>query len=142
MISISVHGQKDKKPKCYLNSKEFELEKIYLNPNGISTIRVEKESENGEVYIITKEKDISLITLTDLVKKYTHIKRIDQSTLFKIDGKYIYDIDGIEIDQSYFIYVDVIDLAQAEYLKDKHKRLKIIEIDLESKKREPKISIR
>jgi len=142
LISISVYGQKENKTKYYLNSKEFNLEKTYLNPNSISTLRVEKESENGEVYIFTKEKEISLITLSNLVKEYTQLKKIDQSTLFKIDGKYIYDIDGIEIDQSYFIYVDVIELSNAEYLKNKYKKLKLVEIDLESEKREPQISIR
>jgi len=142
LISISVYGQKENKTKYYLNSKEFNLEKTYLNPNSISTLRVEKESENGEVYIFTKEKEISLITLSNLVKEYTQLKKIDQSTLFKIDGKYIYDIDGIEIDQSYFIYVDVIELSNAEYLKNKYKKLKLVEIELESEKREPQIRIR
>lgn len=142
MIAISVHGQKDKKPSYYLNSKEFDFEKTYLNPNSINRIRVEKESENGEVYIITKEKNISLMTLSELVKEYTQIKKIDQSTLFKIDGKYIYDINGIEIDQSYFIYVDVIELSNVEYLKNKYKKLKLVEIELESEKREPQIRIR
>jgi len=42
-----VYGQKENKTKYYLNSKEFNLEKTYLNPNSISTLRVEKESENG-----------------------------------------------------------------------------------------------
>ena len=142
LISISVYGQKENKTKYYLNSKAFDFEKIHLNPNSISTIRVEKESGNGEIYIITKEKEISLISLSDLVKEYTQLKKIDQSTLFKIDGKYIYDIDGIEIDQSYFIYVDVIELSKVEYLKNKYKKLKLIEIDLECEKREPQILIR
>ncbi len=137
-----MYGQKENKTKYYLNSKEFDLEKVYFNPNSISKVRVEKGSGIGKVYIISKEKDISFISLTELVKEYTNIKRIDQSTFFKIDGKYIYDIDGIEFDKSYFIYVDVIELSKVEYLKNKYKKLKLIEIDLESEKREPQIRIR
>jgi len=142
LMYISAFGQESKAPKYFLNSKEFNLEKIYLNPVRIDSIRVEKETEDGEVYIFTKEKQISFMPLNDLVKEYTNIKKLDKSTLFKINDKFIYDIDGIEFDKSYFFYVDVIYLSKAQYLNKKNRRLKIVEIDLETKQRKPEIRIR
>ena len=142
LMCISALGQESKAPKYFLNSKEFNLEKIYLNPMSIDSIRVEKETANGEVYIFTKEKHISLMPLKDLVEEYTNIKKLDKSTLFKINDKYIYDIDGIEFDNSYFFYVDVIYFSKTQYLNEKYKRLKIVEIDLETEKRKPEIRIR
>ena len=141
-MHISVHGQESKPPKYFLNSKEFSLEKVYLNPTSIDSIRVEKESKNGEVYIFTKHKRLSLIPLKNLIKEYTDIKRIGKSTLFKINDKYIYDIEGIEFDESYFIYVEVVDVSKAQYLNNNYKGLTIVEIDLETEKRKPEIRIR
>jgi hypothetical protein len=84
----------------------------------------------------------TFMTLDDILKKYTKISVLNDSLLIRINGKIIDDISDIKIDTSYFVYTDVVDLSQVEYLSNKFKGMKIVNIDLERKKREPVIIIR
>ena len=140
--SISTYGQKLRAPKYFLNSKEFVHEKVYINPMSIDSIIVNKESKNGEIYFYTKSNNLTFLPLEDVLKEFTYIESLDNSILFRINDDYLNDIEGILIDNSYFIYVDVMDVSNAQYLSDDYRDLRIVEIDLEKEERKPIIFIR
>ena len=142
LIGFSSLAQQKQDPDIYLNSVKIDLNKVYLNENSIDSLRVEKKTVNGAVYILTKDRKFTSITLTDVVKKYTDIKKIDHSILFRIKGKVIEDTTGVKIDDSYFVYVKVKDLSGVKYLKDSFREMKIASIDLEKAERKPEIRIR
>lgn len=129
-------------PDYYLNNSKIDLSKTFVNVKSIDSIVVEKETENGEIYLFSKDQDIVLITLVDLLKQHSDLDEMDDSLLFKIDGKYITDIDGLSIDESYFIYVNIIELTDMQYLSERHRALKIVEIELEEEERIPEIRVR
>ena len=108
----------------------------------IDSIRVDKKSKNAKVYFFTKKGRISLMTLEDLLNDYTDLRDDDGSILYCINDEFVGDINGIKIDKSYFVYVDVFSLSGMQYLSDNFKGLKIVEIDLEKEKRKPEIRIR
>jgi hypothetical protein len=80
--------------------------------------------------------------LADVLKDFANIESLDNSLLIRINGDYLHDIEGILIDKSYFIYADVMDVSNAQYLSDDYRGLRIVEIDLEMEERKPEISIR
>lgn len=142
LLVYSGFSQQKQAPDFYLNSVKIDYNKIYLNENNIDSIRVEKKTTNGAVYLLTKSQKFTFITLTEIVKKYTDIKQIDHSILFRIKGKVIKDTTGVKIDDSYFVYVEVTDLSGVQYLKDSLREMKIVNIDLEKSERKPQIMLR
>lgn len=142
LIAFSGIAQQKQDPEIYLNLVKIDLNKVYLNENSIDSIRVEKKTANGSVYILTKDRKFASITLADIVKKYTDIKQIDSSILFRIKGKVIEDTTGVKIDDSYSVYVEVKDLSEVKYLKDSFREMKIVSIDLEKSERKPSIMLR
>ncbi len=141
-LGFAGFAQQKQAPDFYLNSVKIDINKVYLNEKSIDSIRVEKKTENGAVYILTKDRKFTSITLTDIVKKYTNIKRIDPSILFRIKGEVIEDTTGVKIDDSYFVYVEVKDLSGVKYLKDSFREMKLVSIDLEKSERKPQIMLR
>ena len=141
LLAFSGLAQQKQDPDIYLNSVNIDLNKVYLNENSIDSIKVEKKTANGAVYILTKDRKFTSITLTDIIKKYTDIMRIDPSILFRIKGKVIEDTTGVKIDDSYFVYVEVKDLSGVKYLKDSFREMKIVTIDLEKSERKPSIML-
>ena len=142
LIGFAGFSQQKQAPDFYLNSVKIDFNKVYLNENSIDSIRVEKKTVNGAIHIFTKDRKFTSITLTGIVKKYTDIKRIDHSILFRIKGKVIEDTTGVKIDDSYFVYVEVNDLSGVRYLNNKFRDMKIVSIDLEKAERKPQIMIR
>jgi hypothetical protein len=142
LLVYSGFSQQKQAPDFYLNSVKIDYNKVYLNENNIDSIRVEKKTTNGAVYILTKSQKFTFITLTEIVKKYTDIKQFDHSILFRIKGKVIKDTTGVKIDDSYFVYVEVTDLSGVQYLKDSFREMKIVNIDLEKSERKPQIMLR
>jgi len=139
---VPVFAQQNGESKYFLNAKEIDFDKTFINPENIDSIYVDKEVENGALHIFTKSKRFKFVTLKNILEKHTDINTSAHSVLFRINGEYIYDTKGIRIDKSFFIYVKVADVSQALYLSDKFNKLKIVEIDLEREERKPKFMIR
>ncbi len=135
-------GQEIKKPIFFLNSKQFDIEKNYINPQNIDSITVNKETVEGEIHLYTNPQKLSLVPLESILKEKAGINKVDNNLLVQIDGKYLDDIKGVTIDNTYFIYVNVKVVSDVKYIADKYKALKIVEIELESSERKPKIQIR
>lgn len=137
-----ANAQNPVQPKYTLNGQEISFEKTFINPSSIDSISIVKTASQATIQLFSKHANISFLTLQDVVKTYTDFSRIDSSMLFCIKNKLIDDISEISIDSSYFIYVNISHLSNSQYLENKYKNLKIIEIDLEKEKREPVIHIR
>jgi hypothetical protein len=101
--SIISFSQLNNEPIYYLNLEIIDLQKVFLNPLRIDSIKVTKNSMNGEVWFFTKNKNFSWYSLVDIIKNYTNLKDNDKSLLFKINGKLIQDTTSIKIDDTYFI---------------------------------------
>ena len=100
-----VYGQKNDEPFYYLNSKQIDLKKVYLNPMRLDSINIQRQTQFGEVLMFTKNSEFSFYRLTDILKKYANISGFNDSILFKINGKLIEDTTSIIIDDTYFVYV-------------------------------------
>ena len=142
IIGFSAYCQIKEEPTYYLNSTEINFNKVYIKPTSLDSIYISKQTTNGEIYLFTKNEEISFLTLDDIVKKYTDLTTLNNSVLIKINGDVINDVSAIKIDESFFIYVFVTHVSDAKYLSDKFHKLKIVSIDLESEKRKPQIMIR
>ncbi|MBV5314959.1 MAG: hypothetical protein JZU47_16775 [Prolixibacteraceae bacterium] len=142
LLVYTGFSQQKQAPDAYLNSVKIDLNKVFLNPKSIDSIKIEKKTPQGTIYILTKNRKFATLTLRNIVNKHTDIKYIDNSILFRIEGKLIEDTTEIKIDDSYFIYVDVASLSGVKYLDDKFRDLKIINIDLDETERKPQIMLR
>lgn len=142
MISFSTYGQRKEEPTYYLDSKEINFKRVYIKATSLDSIYVNKQTVNGEIYLFTKNEEISFFSLKDILKKYTDLTSLNDSILIRINGDVINDISGIKIDKSYFIYVEVSDVSDTNYLSDIFKSLKIVSIDLEQDERKPEIWLR
>ena len=135
-------AQKSEAPDYYLNNKKVSYNELhYLNYDKIDSIRIDKSSKNGAVYLYAKEKT-KFLTLDNIVKKHTDLKEIDSTLLFQINNDIVYDISNIKIDTSYFIYVEVKYVSEVDYIDEKLKKMKIVIIDLEKEERKPEIMLR
>jgi hypothetical protein len=139
---VSVFAQQNGESKYFLNEKEIDFEKTFINHKNIDSIYVDKEVKNGALHIFTKSKQFEFVTLKNILKNHTDINTPAHSVLFRINEEYIFDTKGVRIDKSFFIYVKVTDVSQVLYLSDKFSELKIVEIDLEREERKPKFMIR
>jgi len=139
---LSSEGQRTNDPTYYVNKKEVNYNFFrYLKPENIDSMHVEKSTESRALYIYTKE-NVKMLSLNEIVVKYTNLKKIDNTILFQINGDIVNDTLDIRIDASWYIYVEVKDLANASYLDNTLNQLKIVSIDLEKEERKPQIWIR
>lgn len=111
----------------------MDIEKVFINPSRIDSIHVDKQTKNGAIYIYTKN-NFSYLTLNEVMTKYTKLESLNDSLLFRIDGRIITDISDIKIDDTFFIYVDLKFLSDVKYISDKFKNLTIVNIDLKKER--------
>jgi len=142
IFGLNCYGQKISEPLYYLNSKQIDLKKVYLNPMRLDSIDIQKKTQNGEVYMFTKNRQFSFCRLTDVLKNYTNLNGFNDSIIFKINGNLINDTTSIIIDDTYFVYVTVDKLFSVKYISKQFCNLMIVNVDLETKKRDPVINIR
>ena len=141
-LAIPAYNQTPKPPIYFLDSIEIDFDKVYLMPESIESMFVKKESIPYEIYIYSKNPPIDFLTLQDLIVKYTEFDSISSSMLFFINGKMISDIDGIVIDKNFFIYLDINNTQDVNYIRQKLRTIRIISIHLEREPRKPVIRIR
>jgi hypothetical protein len=141
-VFFSGTAQPGEDPVLYLNKKEVSFESIrYLNPANIDSVHVDKSTKNGSIHVFTKEK-VKFLTPEEIVKRYTNLNEPVGSLLFQINNDIVYDISGIKIDASYFIYVEVKNVSEVKYIDEKFRGMKIVVIGLEKEERKPDIRIR
>lgn len=140
LFSLSVFSQKKKAAEFYINSQKIDLNKTYINPRNVDSIS--KDTEIGAIYIYTKENKKSFSPLVEVLKKNSNYKHIRPSMIFRINNKTIYDIENITIDPTFYVYIEIDQAGQLDYLSKKHKDLLIVNISLEEEARKPEIRIR
>ena len=67
--------------------------------------------------------------------QHTNINEFSNDLISRIGDEYLLDIEDVQTDASYFVYVKLTDVSNIQYLSGKLKGLKIIDIDLEEKKK-------
>lgn len=139
---LSVSGQKRPDPTYYLNSAIFDINKVYLNPIRIDSISVNKDTPGGKLFVFTKQRSFTYLTLNDILQKYTKLDINSNSILFKINGNVINDVSDIKIDDTYFIYVKTDSLSKVKYVGKKFRTLILVSIDLDKAERKPEIYLR
>ena len=135
LVSLTVYSQNNQSPGYYLNGSEINFSKVFINPLRIDSLSVDKQTKNGAIYIFTKNKVFTSLSLEEVLKKYTNLTEPNDSLLFRIDGKIIDDISDIKIDDSFFIYVDTKTMSDVKYISDKFKNLTIVNVDLEKERK-------
>jgi hypothetical protein len=140
--SLIIFGQSELEPSYYLNLKQININKVFFNITRIDSLNVIKNSLGGGVYFFSKNREFTYYRLPDILKLYTNIKEFNDSILFKINGEILQDTTSVKIDDTYFIYVETDKLSNVKYLSRELRNLTIVNIDLETKKREPEIRIR
>jgi len=133
--SLTVYSQNNQSPDYYLNGREINFSKVFINPLRIDSLSVDKQTKNGAIYIFTKNRAFTYLSLKEVLKKYTNLTEPNDSLLFRIDGKIIDDISDIKIDDSFFIYVDTKTMSDVKYISDKFKNLTIVNVDLEKERK-------
>jgi hypothetical protein len=134
--------------KFYLNSEQISLEKTFIFPQNIESIKFDRSSDTGKVFIITKKIPWQYKSLQGLIiDSYDHLFDsifTDKSLtrIYNIDDHIIdYPLD-IRIDLSYFCELTTIDLSDSKLLDETCRKIVIINIKLTNKKPEPTIFIR
>jgi len=139
---LTVFGQKKLNPTYFLNSDIFDIEKVYINPIRIDSICVNKDTPGGKLYVFTKQRSFTYLTLNDILQKYAKLDANSNSILYRINGSVINDVSDIKIDDTYFVYVKTDSLSKAKYVGKKFRALILVSIDLEKTERKPDIRIR
>jgi hypothetical protein len=117
------------------------MKNLYINYQNVDSIWVEKIKEKA-IYIYTKKRQVNFLSLDDVLKKYSNVTSSGGDVLIRINGEIIDDLSGIRIDDSYFIYVETKRLSETQYIKHELRGLVIVDIALETKKREQRIILR
>lgn len=131
IVSFSLQSQNKEKPVLVINqTQKMDVDATFINKNRIESIDMGR-NVNNEVHIELKTKKFTFLTLKDVLKKYSSIKEIDNSMIFKINGKIIEGIENVKIDDTYSIDVSVDNSLDDSTTESKKK--KIISILLNSK---------
>lgn len=136
-----IYGQHLTNPVVYLNSITIDWDKLHLNVNNIDSMKIERKTERGEIYIKTKTWP-SFLTLGMVLKKYTTLDDSLQPVIYTIDGKLVNDTTNVRIDKSFYIDVVVNRFDTVNYIAEQLKGLVIVEIKLSKEKPTPNIRIR
>jgi hypothetical protein len=129
-------------PQYFLNSVRVEMEGLYINPKSIDSIRINRDTANGEVRMYTKSGEVKLMSVDEVLAKQSEVKVSSGNVLLKINGKFVDNVSNVRIDDSYFVYVQVNRLTENRYLSPKYKDLVIVDVALETEERKPQIIIR
>lgn len=128
-------------PLFYLNSKPVDLTKVYLNPSRVDSVNFLRRG-SGEVLISTKNLEFSYYSLNEILIKEANVNSSVDTFVLKINGNLIEDTTSIQIDDTYYVYVNTDRLSNVKYLPGKYRNLILVNIELEREKRKPLIKIR
>lgn len=143
LINIDyASGQKSNDALFFLNLQQIDFSKVFINDASIESININEKTSNDEIYISTKNGEFNYYRLKDILKKYANINELNESVVFKINGRVIEDTTSIMIDDSYFIDLTIDNLKGVKYIPKKFSSLKIVNIKLNSKNPGSNIIIR
>ena len=141
LVYAAMLGQTRPTPKYYLNGEEFEMDKVYLKPSSIESIRLEKDKEPGEIYLTTKHA-LTFTTLDEIQANHKEIKESRGHVAFVINDKVIHDKSGIKIDTTFIIQLEIIRFDKVNYIDEANRNFVLVDIHLLNEKPKPVIRIR
>lgn len=129
-----LYSQSKVDPLFYLNNIKVNFYKTFICKENIDSINVSKKEKNGAIYIYTKTKPFNFWTFSEVLNKFTPLKKIDSLTLVKINEKIINDLNNIKVDKLFDIHYQIDTIGDFEYMAKKYQKLKILNIVLNSNK--------
>lgn len=142
LLGTIAYAQRTQPPDYILDGQKIVLEKTFMNPDNIDSMRVDRSTPGGTIYIYSKKPGMMFWNLDEVIKNHTEFEAITKTMVFYINGKLICNVSDIRIDKSYYIYVETDVLKQVQNISKKYNVLTIVKIDLERDERKPNISIR
>jgi hypothetical protein len=133
LVSFSGISQTKQKPHCYLNEKEIDLDCVFINPDNIESMHVEKKKPEGEVFIVTKEKPWRYKSIDKLIRTADTDSQSNEKSainIYIIDGKLVKDKSEIRIDDSYFAKVTWNRLSDVSGIEGDCSKLVLVDIRL------------
>lgn len=138
-----VYSQEKQSPVYYLNSVKYsDIDNIYINPQNIDSVRIKKETENGEIYIKLKSEKLNFLTISDILKKYSEVNKYDYPIIYFINGELILDESKVKIDDTFFIDEKTQNLSSVVYIEKEFRKQVIVLITLSQEKIKPRIMLR
>ena len=134
------NSQDSKEITWLLNGKEINIEQVFINPNNIDSMKVEKLDGRGIVRLFSK-KQIEFTTLEQIISKKTELIYNPQDMVFFVDGKLAKQPDNVLIDSFFYIKAIVNRMDEVEGVSDVFKDFIVIDIQL-YKKKEDSIRLR
>ncbi len=139
-------GQSQNPPDFFLNSKPITIDSVFFNPKCILSVRVERDTPNGQVFLETKDPDWKYLTIDQLLIK-SHfdletLKGLFVVPIYFINGKLINKKSDIKIDSSYFAEVALRKLYKVKNINVECQNIIIVDITLTDMEPVRKISIR
>ena len=141
LITADISAQTQGVPTYYLNSNQIDMDNVYINPASIDSMRVERKTKNGEVYINAK-RPLTFMSLEMILKKYSDIDESVNPVVYVINDKLIENKSKVKVDDSFFIQLEIKRFDRLTYIDEEHRHLILVEIQLLNEKPKPKILIR
>ncbi len=127
------NSQDNKEITWLLNEKEINIEQVFINPNSIDSMKVEKLDGGGIVRLFSKKK-IEFITLEQVISKHTELSYNTRDMVFFVDGKLAKQPDKVLIDSIFYVKAIVNKLDEVEGVSEVFKDFIVIDIQLYKKK--------
>lgn len=145
LISQFCMAQNKKEPIYYLNDIPISMDSVFIDPNSLQSIYVNKEKTGGEIYLTSKNQPWAYYRLDDLLKstnQYSQIADKSKTPVFIINGKVINKMSDVKIDKSYFAKISLASLSNVSGLSAKSKKIVIVNIELTNKESGKELRIR
>jgi len=123
-------------PSFYLDSQPVNISTIYLNPDNIQSINVQKAAlgdltTSGKIYLTLKQPFTTFLTLPAITSRQTLLPT--KNIVYVIDDNLIKDTSGIRIDPSLVLSVDTYDMSDVHYIGNAGTKMGIIIIRTKNK---------
>ena len=126
-------AQNQKQPIYFLNNVPISMDSVFVAPNSLLSMIVQKDTPGGEIYMTTKNQPWDYYRLDDILKSSSQYSQvIDKSILpvFIIDGKVINKKSDARIDKLYYAKVTIGKLSNVSGLSGKSRKIVLINIQL------------
>ncbi len=139
---LPLYSQKKEQIDYVINGKHISFEYVFINPNSVESINIDRESKPAEIQITTKEKKWKSISLQKFVNSYKpneqlYLKLV--SPIYLIDDQVVEYPDSIKIDSTYYGEVKIQSLSNVKDVSWECKNLTLVNIKLS---RTPVIHVR
>jgi hypothetical protein len=132
-FALVTQAQNPVPPTYKIDSQNINIKKVYVNPDNISQISVEKGklsdlSNSGTIYLTLKQSYSSFLTIGDIVRRkdpgFSETK-----VLYIVNDQIIKDTTGIRIDPTFILNVHAVSVTNISGLCNGQPKMGIVVID-------------